>query len=156
MIEIPYNVIELYTNKGNFILSVVAIDEGTSESVKRGGITADFNIKISVKGISADFKCMISIGNLYAFYCQLQEKYRQLSGEAVLKDYSEKLTNIVFGFHKTGKCKISGYACTGAYSGNKIEFCLECDQTYINPVICSLKLLFAELAKLQGYYDFPY
>ena len=154
--EIPCNIIEICTNEGAFVLSIIAIDEGTPESIRRGGITADFNIQIRVDGINADFKCLLSVGNLFAFYSELQEKYRYLSGKAVLKDCSERLTNVIFDFHKTGGCRIYGHAYSSAYSGNKIEFSLDCDQTYISPVICSLKLFFDELAELQGYYDFLY
>ena len=154
--EIPREIIGIHANEGDFTLSVIAINEGTPESIKLGGVTADINIQIHVDGIKADFRCLITVGNLYAFYSDLHDKYEHLNGEAVLKDHSGELTRIVFGFDKTGKCTICGHVYNGAYSGNKVGFRLTCDQTYINPIIRSLKLLFDEFAELQGYYDFHY
>ena len=154
--ELPHNVFELCTSEGNLKLLMTAVDEGSPESLKRGGVTADFRIEIDISGITADLKCFISIGNLFCFYCDLLKCYENLRGEAILKDYSEKLTIIVFDFSITGSCEIYGCVHSNSFSKNKVEFGLVCDQTYILPILSSLKHLFDELAKIQGYYDFPY
>ena len=154
--EFPYYAFDISTDDGELKLSVTAIDKGMPETLKMGGLTVDFNIQVTVCGINADFKCWISVGNLYIFYTTLQKCYNNLCGVAILKDYSEKLTNISVDFHKTGKCTIYGYAQNGVYSGNKIEFRLNCDQTYIDANIKTLKKLFDELALIQGFDKFPY
>lgn len=154
--ELPYYAIDISVSEGKLNLLVTAIDEGSPVSRKLGGITADFKIKLDVGNIVADFKCWISIGNLYAFYIDLQKCYENLQGVAILKDYSETLTNISFSFYECGKVDIHGYAKDGAYTRNRIEFGIKCDQTYISPLLKSLNLLFDELAIMQGYYDFPY
>jgi len=154
--ELPYNAFEICTSEGNLKLLMTAVYEGSPESLKRGGVNADFRIEIDINGITADLKCYISVGNLYSFYNDLLKCYENLRGEAVLKDYSEKLTIIVFAFSITGGCEIYGCVHSDSYSKNKVEFGLECDQTYILPILYSLKRLFDELAKIQGYYDFPY
>jgi len=154
-VELPYCAIDISTDDGKMKLIVTAVNKGPSEFLKVGGLTADFNIKVVVKGIIADFKCYISVGNLYEFYKELKKCYNNLCGNAVLRDYSGKLTNIYVDFDKIGRCIIRGYIQNGAYSENGIGFCLRCDQSYIAPVINSLGRLFNELAELQGIHEFP-
>ena len=154
--ELPYCVFDISTNDGKIKLLLTNIDKGTLETVKMGGLIADFNIQIVVYGINADFKCWITIGNLYDFYIKLQECYKNLYGTAVLKYHDEELTRISVDFQNTGKCTVYGYAQTKSYKKNKIEFCIECDQTYIEPNIRMLKILFDELAVIQGFYEFLY
>ena len=73
-----------------------------------------------------------------------------------MKHYDEKLTNVSVDFKSAGKCEIHGQAKASVHTKNKVEFSLECDQTYIEPNIKAQKALFNELAKIQGFYDFPY
>ena len=156
LLILPYCVFDISAIDGRVKLLLAAIDKGTPESIKMGGITADFNIQVAIDGINADFECFITTGNLYKFYKELQECYNNLNGTAVLKYHSEKLTRISVDFKNTGKCTIYGYAQTNSYKRNRIEFCIECDQTYIEPNIKMMEILFDELAALQGFYEFPY
>lgn len=152
--DLPYCAIDISTCNGKMRLLVTDVDKAAPEALKRGGVTAEFHIQIAVDGINADFNCSISLGNLYIFYIDLQKCYKEVKGTAVLKDYSERLTNIAVCFIHTGQCVVSGFAQNGAYSKNKIEFYIQCDQTFINQNIKSLKALFDKLAAIQGFYEF--
>lgn len=154
--DFPYCAIDISPESGKFKIFTTAIDKGTPESLKRGGVTADFNVKIFTDGIHADFKCGISIGNLYSFYTELQECYHSLKGTATLKDYSGKRTNVSVDFNPTGYCVVHGFVQNGSYSENRISFSMECDQTYICSTVKKLAMLFDELATIQGFYEFPY
>ena len=154
--ELPYCVFDVSSQTGKFVLSITSVDMGAHETLERGGLTADFNAKIEVKGITADIKCWLTIGNLYSFYSELQNCYSTLVGTAVLRYYSEDLTNISVDFSRTGLCEIYGVVKDSAYSKNGVMFGVECDQTYITPNIKKLKMLFDELAIVQGFFDFQY
>jgi hypothetical protein len=157
--ELPYCAIDISTHNGKLKLFVTDIDEGTEESRKRGGISADFNIQVSVPGINADFRCWVTLGYLYKFYMALRDCYNNLCGTAVLTYYSKDLTNISIDFNARGHCYVYGsasYKNNWALSDNRIEFGFECDQTYIEPNIKTLGTLFNELAAIQGSYEFLY
>lgn len=154
--DLPFCVIDISTEQGKIKLLATDIDRGTPETLKRGGLTVTFSIQIAVDGINADFDCSISLGNLYTFYVDLRKCHNDVNGIAILKDYSERLTNISFCFNHMGQCGVSGFAQNGAYSKNKIEFSIQCDKIFIDQSIKSLKVLFDELAEIQGFYEFPY
>jgi len=154
--ELPYCVFDISNNGDIIKLSIISIDEGTPESLERGGITADFNVRIAVDGITADIKCWLTLGNLYIFFTELQNCYNALEGSAILKYYSEDLTNISVDFNRIGRCVIHGNVKTSSYSNNGMMFGIECDQTDIKLNINKLKMLFEELAIIQGFYEFQY
>lgn len=103
-----------------------------------------------MSGINANFKCHLSLENLYDFYVKLIDCYKNLQGSATLSDYSQKLTNITIYFEKIGKCLVQGLMQTNIYSKNSVGFGIECDQTYIKPIIKSLEALFDQRIKMQG------
>ncbi|MCL2463138.1 MAG: hypothetical protein FWF44_10770 [Defluviitaleaceae bacterium] len=152
--ELPFFAIRINTGEENFELQLTNIDEYTAETLKWGGVSAKFKIIVDVKGIHADFQCCLTVGNLYNFYMQLSERHKNLQGSAELKYYSESLTNIIFTFDKSGHCVICGMVQNGTYSGNKVGFKIECDQTFITPVLVSLRTIFTEFAEIQGNYIF--
>jgi len=154
--ELPYCVFDVAYNKDIIKLSITTIDKGNPKTLKMGGLTANFSIQIEVDGITANIKCWLTVGNLFAFFTELQNCYNNLDGSAVLKYYSEDLTNISVSFSRTGQCKICGIVKSSAFSENGVIFDIRCDQTFISPNIKKLKLLFDELAIMQGFYEFDY
>lgn len=151
-LELPYKIIDLKYNSGNFCFYFAGLDEGqTDYSIKMGGVTGKFGIELSEKDLDTNFICDISVENVFYFYRDLQKCYKTLSGEAVLGDYSNKRTNIIFIFDKLGHCNINGFA-RNIYSGFNImlQFKIRCDQSFISDILDRMSVMFNEFARLQG------
>lgn len=168
-LQIPYKLIHIHQNLGDkfmnstFEFRIRCLDGNqTEESIKYGGITASFDVILDSSSIKASIVSKVTVGNVYKFYKELKQAYEKLEGNAELKEYgAEPRTNITVTFEKNGKCSIKGYIREvdymidlGAYRG--IDINIICDQSYFNDALWNFKVLFEELAKIQGVSNFQY
>jgi len=153
--EFPYTLIDFEKEEG-FILFVDSIDIPTTDIAKQYGISrVDFRVIFDVPGVNANIHCDFTVGNLFTFYNQLIKCYNEVNGVATLEDYSCERTVLSIDFTaRTGHVAIDGKIGIPGGMVNLIGFGFETDQTYIKPIIDTLKRFFDELAEIQGFYDF--
>jgi len=156
-LNFPYQLITFESQGEHFHLFADSIDEGTAATKQYGILNASFRAYLEVSGISANISCDFTLGNLYDFYKQLKECCEKVTGDAILQDYaSSKKTMFKVSFlDKTGHVDIDGMFVHYG-TKNMVGFAFQTDQTYISPILHSLKCFFDALAKIQGFYDFPY
>ena len=154
--EFPYQLIDFDSQGERFSLVVNSIDVGTSATKQYGVTGAFFSAILDVPGVNANISCDFTLGNLYEFYNQLKECCEKVAGNAILKDYSSQNTMLEIGFiNKTGHVDINGKLVNKG-TKNMIGFAFNADQTYITPILASLKSFFDELTEIQGFGAFPY
>ena len=70
-IELPYKLIDIAMGKERFVLSFIRFARHQdSFSIKRGGLTGDFEVAYQCEGMDCKFECDITMGNLYTFYLE--------------------------------------------------------------------------------------
>lgn len=112
-LELPYKLIDVHEGTEHFSLFFKEFDSDQSDySIEKGGVTGKFEIYYSCFGIKGQFECDMIIGNLFAFYTQLENAHECLPGNehiAVLEDYgSDKHALMKFDFDKNNRVAISG------------------------------------------------
>jgi hypothetical protein len=95
---------------------------------REGWVTAV--AEISVKGFQGTIRPSFETHDFLSFFRQLQELYRTLKGEAVFTPREEQLTLRIVAA-TGGRMHLSGEAWSEAKYGNKLEFELELDQTFL-------------------------
>ena len=160
-LEIPYKLIDVQEGGEQFTLFFKCFDsDQTKYSVEMGGLTGQFEVTYNCCGISSKFDCDMTIGNLYAFYMQLENAYECLPGidpVAVLENYGSDMRScMTFTFDKKERVVISGHfmdKVTSYKSG--IMFEMEIDTFYvISEILKSLECFFSELKRIQGHNTF--
>ena len=160
-LELPYKLIDIHEAGEQFTLSFKEFDPDQSDySIKRGGLIGTFEVTYNCGGINSQFVCDMTIGNLFAFYVQLENCHECLPGTkpiAVLEDYgSDKHTNMTFNFAKKDRVVISGSFLNGyTIYRSGIQFEMEIDTFYvISEILNSLEIFFSEIKRIQGHSTF--
>lgn len=158
---LPYDIIEI--TKGTLYdgdkiafkmrLYEIPIDQ-TMESLKFGGVNANFDIIYETRNIKANIVIDTTVGNMYDFYQQLMEAYEKLNGKAILKNYGSSRCNLTVTLSKNGHCNVNGYINDISLNGVNIN--IDIDQSYCYQWINNFKVIFNELGRIQGDKKFLY
>jgi len=85
---------------------------------------------IVVKGFRGSLRTFVEINDLVRFRDQLAQLHETLNGVAVLNPRERQLV-LIFEGNGRGGIKVKGTAHSDACFGNKLEFELELDQTFL-------------------------
>lgn len=160
-LSLPYDIIEI--NKGNwhegnvieFKIRLYEIPQNqTEESIKYGGIDANFDMVLNTGNIKANIFIDTTVGNMYKFYKELSTSFEKLDGKAVLKNYGNSRCNLVVKFSKNGHCNVSGFVNDESLNGVNVD--IDIDQSYCYQWLKNFKMVFDELERIQGDGKFVY
>ena len=73
------------------------------------------------------------------FHRELETLYRSLSGSASFTSYERQL-EVTIAYDKQGHIQLRGEAMDYAGTGNRLNFRLELDQTYVPKILADLQL----------------
>lgn len=158
-ITCPFKLIDFHFEAFSFGFLFKEFDEGQSDySIEHGGVTGVFSVAFNEEGLNAEFPCDVTVGNVYSFFVQLRECYKNINGSAILEDYSKERVHIEVIFYNNGYCgvdiDVANYSLDNSCGKIKVNF--QCNQSYWGDIIDNFNMFFTELARLQGYYDFKY
>lgn len=161
LIELPYNLIDIAMGKEQFVLSFIRFARHQDTfSIKRGGLTGDFEVAYQCEGMDCKFECDITMGNLYTFYIELDNAFDCLAGTdsvAILQNNADKPVHskMSFEFDKTGHCIVDGCFMNrnNCYKSG-ITFGMTIDNIFISEILTSLREFFSALEKIQGHNNY--
>ena len=128
-LSLPFRLIELNSGEQLFALECKEIRTlGSKEE-----LSGTFEVIYKCNGMDCHFECDITIGNIYYFYLELDTAYDILfskNAKAVLNDYNNDRTNIVFEFDDKCRCKAHGTIKNRSDQyRSSIEFTMSADQS---------------------------
>jgi hypothetical protein len=101
---------------------------------------ADIEVRIQVSAFSGAIRPWIELHDVQRFEAQLKEVYRSLSGSAELVPREEQFTLKVSAL-PNGHVLVSGTAWSKATFGNRLEFEIALDQTFLSEPLAQLGAL---------------
>lgn len=160
-IKLPYNIIKIRKGslyEGSIVDFKIRLydipNNQTEESIKFGGVVANFDMILETTNINANILVDTTVGNMYEFYRQLKNAYENLNGKAVLKNYGDSRCNLEVTFSQDGSCNIRGYINDKCLNGININ--IDIDQSYCYEWFDNFKTVFKELERIQGDDKFLY
>ena len=152
-ISLPFRLIGL--NSGDQLFALECKEIGTFG--RKEDLTGTFEVIYKGSGIDCRFECDITIGNIHYFYSELDTAYDILfskNAKAVLSDYNNDKTNIVFEFDDKCRCKAFGTIKNRSDQYRSgIEFTMSAEQSEICDTLAALDKFLNELRKVKGDLD---
>ena len=94
-------------------------------------------VEISVEGFRGEISPNFEVYDLRRLLEQLRALYSSLNGSAVFRPREEQLT-LEFSADRLGHIQVAGIAWSRATLGNRLEFALEFDQSFLSASIDQL------------------
>lgn len=159
-LELPYPLIDICSGGEHFrfLCTEIVPEYRTTDAEQPTDFFCKFGAEYEGVGLAAHFGCDITAGNVYAFYCALDDIYDGLTAEktAQLVNYGTLArTSFSVSFDKKGGCLLRGFFLNkdSAYqSGIKIH--MQIDQSYISDSIRAMQRFFRTLGEAQGHFHF--
>lgn len=156
--ELPFILIDISTDDERFILQFKNFHENQDEhSVRRGGVTGDFEVIYKCPGTETKFECALTAGDLYTFYLELDNVSEGFDDTAVLEhsENGSKLTEIRVTADKKGHFTVYGLV-KNKNNNFKSGFFFEMvmDSIYLHETFSAFEPFFKELEKIQGNRNF--
>ncbi|MBQ8967214.1 hypothetical protein [Ruminococcus sp.] len=153
-LSLPFRLIELNSGEQLFALECKEIRTlGSKEE-----LSGTFEVIYKCNGMDCHFECDITIGNIYYFYLELDTAYDILfskNAKAVLNNYNNDRTNIVFEFDDKCRCKAHGTIKNSSDQyRSSIEFTMSAERSEICDALVSIDKFLNELSQVKGDMDF--
>jgi hypothetical protein len=103
-----------------------------------GGYDAEGIVEIKSGNYHVLGEIWFTTGDIYEFYKQLDECYRQLKGMAVFWNYETSL-KLEVGFNHLGQVVLQGYFKEKAHMENELQFEMESDQSFLSSTLGELR-----------------
>ena len=153
-LSLPFRLIEINTGDEFFALECKELKSFGSEE----NLSGTFEVIYKCSGMDCHFECDITIGNVYYFYLELDTAYDIMfskNSKAVLSDYNNDKTSVVFQFDDKCRCKAFGKIKnkTNQYRSG-IKFTMNVEPSEISDALVSLDEFLSELKRVKGNMDF--
>jgi hypothetical protein len=119
------------------------------DTVHWGGYDTLSLIEIKTRYFTAKGEIFITTGELYLFYCKLNECYLSIKGIAELTSYEENL-NLKLSFDPSGRISVAGSLVFNTENGTQLNFQLHGDQSYLPETIQGLKRITDYYGNMEG------
>lgn len=152
MIELPILAFNIDGCRDSISLNINEIFGYPSKITYGGGYAAKGMLKICVGSYKVYAEHNFTTGELYNFFCDLQNCYNKIQGKAILTNIDKELSlNILF--NKLGQVKVYGEFQELLDVDNKLSFEMDTDQSAILHTLNSLKKVYYTFGDEMGNFN---